>query len=172
MVYESAKDATFSIAYSLTPDRFVIDDGDDMPLYDSARFTLGASDDFLLFDNETPGKVRYATHSGSNKLAVNTLARVLFDPEYALYCDIIREGATSSHRETTQVEATVPYSNRRRLARTALHAEAEGVTQEVRDLQARIVSTSDGGDGEDLRLSDELSDDQPTDVPVQVQPDF
>ena len=172
MVYESARDATFSITYSLTPDRFVINDENTMPPLDSARFTLDTKDDFILFDNETPGKVRYATHAGSNKLAIDTLARTLFDPDYTLYCESVREGAALTRHEVTQIEAIVPYSNKRRLARIALHSEAKGASQEVRDLQERITHLSDGDDVVGRQLSDELSDDQPIDVPVQVQPDF
>ncbi len=172
MVYESAKDATFSIAYGLTPDRFTVHDKDNPHSRDTARFTLGTKDDFILFDNETPAKILFATHTGNNVLAIDILSRVLFDQNYAIYCESVRKNTAHSHKETTEIEAVVPYANRRRLARIALHAESQGASQEARNLHIRILATNGDGGGEDRQLSSELSDDQPAGAPVRVQPDF
>jgi hypothetical protein len=172
MVYESARDATFSIRYDKTPDRFTIEHTDEMPPFDAVRVELGSSDDFILFDNDAPGAFRFATHSGQNKLAVATLALAVFDEEYLLFSESMREGANIYELETRVAFATASYSNQRRLARIALHAKAKNASAEVKELHARIEATSDGGDDEGRRLSDELSDDQPVGAPVQVQPDF
>jgi hypothetical protein len=171
MVYESARDATFSIRYDRTPDRFTVESTNEMPAFEAVRVELGSSDDFILFDNDTPGAFRFATHSGQNKLAVATLALAVFDEEYLLFSESMREGADIYGLETRIALATASYSNRRRLARIALHARAEGASTEVKELHARIEAVSGGGGGEGRRLSDELNDDQPVGVPVQVQPD-
>lgn len=172
MVYESARDATFSIQYDRTPDRFTIEGVNKMPILEEARLELGSSDDFILFDNDIPGALRFASHSGQNKLAVATLAQVLFDEEYALFSESMREGAKLYNLETRLAQVEVSYSNKRRLARIALHARATGASAEVKDLHARISAFSDGDDVVGRQLSGELSDDQPTGAPVQVQPDF
>jgi hypothetical protein len=172
MVYESARDAIFSIRYDKTPDRFTIENTDEMPAFDAVRVELGSNDDFILFDNDTPGAFRFATHSGQNKLAATTLALTVFDEEYLLFSESMRDGAQIYELETRMATAAASYSNRRRLARIALHAGAPGASTEVKELHARINAASGDDGGEGLRLSDELNDGQPAGVPAQVQPDF
>jgi hypothetical protein len=161
VVLESAIDTRFSIRYSRSSDRFTIQDYSEMPLYDAARVTIGDANDFILFDNDRPGFFRSASHGGLNQLAIDALSLAIFDRNYQLLCECLREGAEIYKTEERSAEVIVPYSNSRRLARIALHTQADNASQEVLDLhhlittqQKRLsITFGDDVDGEGQQLS-------------------
>lgn len=151
MVYESTVDTTFGIHYSRDDDRFSIEAVRELPAFSVARLTLGDEDDFILFDNHQAGRVRSISHSGQNKLAITTLSRIIFDEEYTLLCECIKEGSAIYNTPERSGTIIVPYSNARRLGRIALHALAIGASENVIALQRRIIDSltqTTGGDGD------------------------
>ena len=154
VVLESASDATFSIRYSKESDRFTINDASGLPVFDPARFDLGTSDDFILFDNERPGALREITHGALNQFAVETLARTIFDINYPFFCESLREGARLYDTPERSGQMTVPFTNAQRLGRIALHAKAAGASPAVIAFHQRIVQLTNAN------LNDERSHEQ------------
>ena len=131
-----------------------------MPVYDIARVIVGDNDDFILFDNEMPGLFRSASHRSLNHMVIDALSQAIFDYNYPLLCESMKEGARIYNTNERGAEIIVPYSNSRRLARIALHAKAENASQEVINLHTLITSQQqnlliggDDGAGEGRPLS-------------------
>jgi hypothetical protein len=161
VVYESASDAIFSIRYRRDADRFLIERGSESPTNDVAKLTLGDEDDFILFNNEHPGMVHSASHKGTNTLAIDALARAIFDSDYRLLCESLREGAKTYDTPERTGRILVPYSNKRRLARIALHAKASEAATHIQALHQRLVTVAD----EQLTSENDVVDaDQPLSV--------
>lgn len=143
MVLERASDAIFSLYYTRHSDRYVVEPPAEFGVHDIASLELGSPKDIILFDNERPGIVRAVCHSGQNALAIDVLARTVFDSFYPLLCESIRDGAQIYDRAAQQCEIIVPYSNTRRLGRIALHARSPQAGVEVLALDERLRRQSE-----------------------------
>jgi hypothetical protein len=134
------RETTYLFRYDRETDRFTAKrDLEDEPhtqqeFNEAILFTDNDPDEFIVFDNNHPGRVDFISHSADNLTMKKILGLAVLGKMYGAISQSIRNMTEQQNKAGYQWRATFPSSTEKHMACLGLHALAIGATNEVAEL--------------------------------------
>jgi len=138
------RETTYLFRYNRETDRFTAkrelgDEQDAAPEFNEAiLFVDNDPGEFIIFDNNQPGKVDFISHSADNLMMKKILGLAVLNKMYGAISQSIRSMTERQDKAGYQWKATFPSSTKQHMACLGLHTLAIGASNEVAEL-GRVI---------------------------------